>query len=482
MKKLGQKNLFYSLLLAVVLLFLLLGYFIWMLPSLYVSYTEEQNLEAIKKQHQAFLETGTYNDIRVKNPTACVSIKIPFEKGEWELTSKIVSVKMTASNPRMKKLAGEVQAFLKEISASGILDLEQNRKLKDRVNRWRQELEAVLRDEVRLPVQIKVLREGKDPGLYYGEAFRIHAGAGDEMILESSVFDRDNQYTNYLAVQAVADGTVFSVLPVVTPQMEEIRPIVMQSVPMLCAVILMLVLAFSQIYSNGIVQPVYQSLQDSNQRLLEENERQEMFLRATSHQLKTPITASLLLLDGMIGQIGKYSDREAYLPKVKEQLLSMRTMVEEILSLNQSRRKADFHKLRLYELVQAQADAYRVAAADKQLTISIKGDRNTVVCADAESLSRIIDNLLSNAVAYTPCRSQIVAHVSPQKLIIRNEGTSIPPELLAHIFEPFVHGEQQKGTHGLGLYIAAYYAKMMQMQLSIRNYENGVEAVLQTIL
>ena len=80
MKELGRKNLCYSLLLAAVLMLLLIGYFIWMLPSLYVAYVEEQNLEAIRKQNQAFIETGTYDHVRVKNPTACISVKIPLEE------------------------------------------------------------------------------------------------------------------------------------------------------------------------------------------------------------------------------------------------------------------------------------------------------------------------------------------------------------------------------------------------------------------
>ena len=477
MRKLGQKNLCYSLLLAAVLLLLLTGYFIWMLPSLYVSYTQEQNLEAVKMQHQAFLETGTYNDIRVKNPAACVSFKIPYETTEIELTMKMVSVKIMASDPHIKALLNEIQLFLKESSAERFTE-----PVRERVNAWRRELAAILQDKVQLPFQIQVLSEKQDPKLYYEEKFRIHSGAGGETILEAAVSDRNNQYTNYLAVEKVQDGIVFTLLPVITPQMEEIRPIVLQSVPMLCAVVVMLVLIFSQIYSNGIVQPVYQRLQDSNQKLLEENERQEMFLRASSHQMKTPITASLLLLDGMIGKIGKYSDRETYLPKVKQQLLSMRTMVEEILSLNQNHRKADFQNIRLHELVRAQTDAYRVAAADKHLEITIEGEQDAVVCADAESLSRIIDNLLSNAVAYTPCDSRIAVSIFADKLVIRNTGAAIPPDLLPHIFEPFVHGEGKNGSHGLGLYIAAYYAKMMHMRLNIRNQDNGVEAVLQTIL
>ena len=50
MKKMAQKNLFYSVLLATVMLTFLVGYFTLMLPSLYVAYMKEQDLESIKLQ------------------------------------------------------------------------------------------------------------------------------------------------------------------------------------------------------------------------------------------------------------------------------------------------------------------------------------------------------------------------------------------------------------------------------------------------
>lgn len=486
MKELGNKNLFYSLLLAAVMLLFLVGYFIWMLPSLYVSYTEEQNLEAIKKQHQAYLETGTYEHVPVKNPTACVSVKIPYEGPYLELTTKVVSVKITVQDNQMQELARQLQSWMQRVSAETLIQQEKDsnptgntiQQLQERMGDWKEEFSRLLEDKVQLPFAIAVLPKAEQEQFFYGESFRVRTRTEHGLILETSIFDDSCQYTNYLAVEKAADGMVFSILPVITPQMEEIRPIVMQSIPMLCAVVLMLVLIFSRLYSNGIVRPVYRKWQDVNQSLLEENERQEMFLRATSHQLKTPITAALLLLDGMIGCIGKYSDREKYLPKVKEQLLSMRRMVEEILSLNQSRRKRSDCRIPLYGLVQAQLASYRVAVAEKQLNVSLEGKREVTIWADADILAKIVDNLLSNAVAYTPCGKRISVILLENGLVIRNEGTAIPKELLSHIFEPFVHGEHQNGSHGLGLYIAAYYANMIDMMLKISNQEDSVEAVL----
>ena len=463
MRELGRKNLCYSLLLAAVLMALLTGYFIWMLPSLYVSYTEEQNLKAVRTQHQSFMETGTYDHIRVKNPSACISVRIPFEKACVELTSKRIAVIITAENADTMELMEQIQSLAKKIE-------EQIRQIQDRLN-------TIWEKQIRLPFALEVIDLTAEKELYYNESFRIYPLSDQGMIVETTVFDDNNQYTNYLAVEQAADAIVFTVLPVITPQMEEIRPVVMQSIPMLCAVILMLVLIFSQLYSNGIVHPVYKKLEDVNQHLMEENKRQEMFLGASSHQLKTPITAALLLIDGMIGQIGKYKDYEKYLPKVKEQLLSMRRMAEEILSLNQTCSKLKQEPVHLYELIQAQTAFYQVAAAARQLKISVEGTKEICIRTDADLLAKIIDNLLANAVAYTPQGGCIRLMLSEQSVTIQNQGM-IPADILPHIFEPFVSGEHRSGSHGLGLYIAAYYARMMGADLQIYNREKRVEAIL----
>ena len=72
------------MLLAGVMLLFLVGYFINMLPSLYVDYVMEQNLRSVCEQHRAYVESGSYEGVRVRNSTACYSLEIPME-GEYLL-------------------------------------------------------------------------------------------------------------------------------------------------------------------------------------------------------------------------------------------------------------------------------------------------------------------------------------------------------------------------------------------------------------
>ena len=222
------------------------------------------------------------------------------------------------------------------------------------------------------------------------------------------------------------------------------------------------------------VQTSYLALKEKNEKLQEENKRQEVFMRASSHQLKTPIAATLLLLDGMMNQIGKYKDTKKYLPKVKEQMLYMRKMVEDILSLNHMNGVVKKEPCCLDEFVKVSLQSYHVLMAKRKISTSIEGEQEVVIKTDSEMLLKIVDNAISNAVKYTPEGERIEIYIDQNTLQIRNYGAKIPQDLLQHICDPFVKGNHETNSHGLGLYIAAYYARQLGIGMDVKNEEHNV--------
>ena len=385
-----------------------------------------------------------------------------------------------------------------------------------------------LPEDVPVPFQIEYLEQQDMENTYGNEYQKVHMMSNDLVVMEMGVEDSNNQYVNYIAIQRTGESLVLTFLPVVTPDMNEIRPVVFQSIPMLGAVIFLLVLLFSQIYSKGIVSPMvrlvqhtgqmknsrismdrclqerkdeigilavtinelyqtikagYDELEEKNQALAEENKRQEVLLRASSHQLKTPISAALLLVDGMTNKVGRYQDTAAYLPKVKGQLLSMKKMVEDILYLDHCGENLDIQKVGPWEVLENQLSIYRITIADKQLQIRVEGLESVVLDTDEMLFARILENILSNVINYTPQNGVVQILLKEQEMWIKNFGSRIDVDILPHIFEPFVSGnhddqENRINSHGLGLYIAAYYAKKIRMKIDIYNEENGVVTVI----
>lgn len=477
-KGLDRKNRLYSIILAVVLLAGLVGYFICMLPSLYVSYRKEQNLKAVTLQHTAYVENGNYDGIKTANPAACFSIKIPYTGDTFLLASSSWSMEVTAETQETKEAFAKLRQLLEQYKEGAFQEDDSGERFLEEMEAWIagwqeswQEFKAVL------PVQIEL--ELNNSVEYRGESSRVHLMPNEILVLEAGASNGDNIYTNYIAMEDTGDAAVFTCLPVVTPDMGEIRPVVLQSIPMLAAVVLLVVLIFSQMYSRGILKPVYRELEEKNLALQEENKRQEIFMRASSHQLKTPLSAALLLLDGMINRVGRYKDTSLYLPRVKEQLLSMRKMVEDILSLNHCRDNIELRKMQVMPLLEGRLIEYRVKIQDKGLQVSCVGEVEAVK-ADEYLMMQILDNLISNAVEYTPAGNRIEIRGAGRALFLENYGVTIPGDILPHVFDPFVSGnhEREIASHGLGLYITAYYAKQMGFSVQIENGENSVRAVL----
>ena len=328
------------------------------------------------------------------------------------------------------------------------------------------------------PLELQVLNFGEGME-FHNESVKVHFYSNHMLILEASVEDFANRYTNYLVFEQREDRLIFTYLPALTPDMNEIRPVVLRSVPMLGAVIFWMVLMFSQVYSKGIVNPVVKlvgragemkcalvsmeksggvckrekkseedflpktygagpeygkqesgksenggrnqqdeikelaatledffekirenlwTLEEKNRELAEENQRQEIFLRASSHQLKTPIAAALLLVEGMVNEVGRYKDTKEYLPKVKEQLLFMRKIVEDILYLNRCAENMYLQRIGPGHVIRERLRAFQIPIGEKEIDIQMTGDDSLVICADEIMFSQICDNLLSNGV------------------------------------------------------------------------------------
>ena len=529
--RLGRKNLFYSMALAGIMLIFLVGYFIYMLPSLYVDYVMEENLKSIRRQHEAYVEQGSYEGVSVRNSTACISLESPLEEDYVLVTGKAFSAEISFHDERMNQILDRCRELL------FLADAEEDGDLREEMGRFGDILEEVVQEDSSLPVSLnfRYLQDMEEE--FYNESVKIHTYSDNLFITELSVEDASNRYTNYIAFEKTEERMIMSVLPVVAPDVDEIRPVVLQSLPMLGAVIFLLVLLSSRLYSKGIVSPVmelvrhteemkydrnfsvrrlsekrpdtgdeiqeladtlddlyqqikegYCQLEEKNRELAEENRRQEIFLRASSHQLKTPIAAALLLVDGMLNEIGRYKDTKVYLPRVKEQLLSMRKMVEDILYLNHCAEDMRIRQTDVGKLLEERLRSCQVALADKGIAVDVPENMVFAAKTDEMIISQILDNLLSNAVRYTPEGGHIrIAYLEAggcgRRILIENFGVTIPEELAPHILEPFVSGSHQADSsgmrsHGLGLYIASYYAKKLGILLEVRNGEDSVAAEL----
>lgn len=529
--KLSKKTFLYSIILAAGMVALVIVYFVLMLPSLYVDYVMDSNLQSVVDIQEGYMEKGNYEGLEVKNPSAVYTVEIPMEGEQVYITGKFLKLTLTVQDEELLEILDHFRMMMK-----GGVNLEQmqegqeteenerevtQEELTDLWNRMKDKF--LTEDMVSEEYPVKAELELKtDQGVYREEYHKFHRISDEVMVYEYGISDEDYGYTTYVAMGKTEKGIVFTVLPAMTPSMEEITPVVISSLPMIVTVVFLAVLVASGFFSRKIVNPVirlashvesarmsedfavgsfeaesedeigtlakalnelydklresYLELEEQNRILEEENERQEVFMRASSHQLKTPVAAALLLVEGMINEVGKYKDAKAYLPEVKKQLLSMRKIVEDILDLNHHARNPEKETVAIEGLTKEVLKAYEVQMESRKLMLTVEGSKS--LQTDREMMKKIIDNLVSNSVQHTKEGERIEIEINEESLRIRNYGSHIEEKLLSNIFEPFVSSDTREKGKGLGLYVAAYYCRVLNCALKIRNMEGGVEAEL----
>jgi two-component system sensor histidine kinase GlrK len=202
-------------------------------------------------------------------------------------------------------------------------------------------------------------------------------------------------------------------------------------------------------------------------RRLDEFETQKnRFLRHVSHELKTPLTAlregAELLHDEVAGPLAPPQVQVVSI--MRDNSVKLQRLIEELLDYQRALHAAASLEVRLIEL----DDLVREAARPHELAAQAKGLRLTIEAqsaaleADPQKLRSIVDNLISNAVKFTPPGGTIAvrarALAGEAVIEVMDSGPGVPPEERESIFNLFFRGRTKsessvKGS-GLGLAIA----------------------------
>ena len=203
-------------------------------------------------------------------------------------------------------------------------------------------------------------------------------------------------------------------------------------------------------------------------RRLEEFETQKnRFLRHVSHELKTPLTAlregAELLNDQVAGPL--VPAQKQVVSIVRDNSVKLQRLIEELLDYQRALHAAaslEVKPVLLDTLVAEAAQAHELAARSKELRLEVDAEP-AMLEADPDKLRSIIDNLVSNAVKFTPPGGRITvkARVQSGEAVIEviDSGPGVAPEERESIFDLFFRGRGKgegariKGS-GLGLAIA----------------------------
>jgi two-component system sensor histidine kinase CpxA len=139
--------------------------------------------------------------------------------------------------------------------------------------------------------------------------------------------------------------------------------------------------------------------------------------------------------------------------------------------------------MQLGELLRSVLDDCRVDADARGCGIGVNGAFDPVLRGDRELLRRAVENVVRNAIRYTPRGSTVDVNVESAgqtvRISVRDSGPGVPEELLPKIFQPFFRvddsRESSTGGVGLGLAIAMRAVGLHHGTISARNADPGLQ-------
>lgn len=203
--------------------------------------------------------------------------------------------------------------------------------------------------------------------------------------------------------------------------------------------------------------------------------QQERWVSDVAHELKTPLTALLLVGDSLAGDV---TDQNAVrVERLLKELRRMKELVGDLLELSRLENVMPGEGLQkepvdLVGLVEEVWNGLKPIADEKMVTIHLHLDNTTYnkgyyFAGDSKRLHRALLNLLDNALRFSPEKGQI--HVdflsTPDwvRIGVRDQGIGLSQQDLEHMFDRFYRGDssrfrQQRGGSGLGLAIVQQIA------------------------
>ena len=188
-------------------------------------------------------------------------------------------------------------------------------------------------------------------------------------------------------------------------------------------------------------------------------------ISTVSHELKTPLTSIRLAIHILLNEkLGPVSPQQMeLLVTAREDSDRLYRVIEDLLDISRiesGEAEIKLEPVNVEELVLQATDKMRPAFRDHGITLTIKVAPDVPrLLADRSRLQLVFDNLLSNALKYTPIGGEVTIKAQLEDSMVRfaveDTGIGIAPEFLPRIFEKFfrVPGQEQISS-GLGLTIA----------------------------
>ena len=222
-------------------------------------------------------------------------------------------------------------------------------------------------------------------------------------------------------------------------------------------------------------------LREQNSALLSEKQFMKESLEDISHQLRTPLTSAVLLLEMLRAPDLSPQNKSEYMQELYSLMTRMEWLIETLLGLSRIEAGAvqfRSQKIVCSELIAAAIEPISIALEIKDIAIEVKGDTKCCFMGDIQYFTEALLNLLKNCMEHTPEGGKIVIDAVDTPiytgLTVTDSGNGFDEEELPHIFERFYrsHNSSQSG-YGIGLAFARRIITAQNGSLQAVNSTDG---------
>jgi two-component system sensor histidine kinase CpxA len=185
-------------------------------------------------------------------------------------------------------------------------------------------------------------------------------------------------------------------------------------------------------------------------------------LQDISHELRTPLAR----LSFAAELTRTASDRDAAVERLRKEIDRLTDLVGALVEVTRAEGDPSatrLEPLQLDDLLHSVVEDCRVDADARGCSIGVSGELDLTLRGDRELLRRAVENVLRNAIRYTPRGSIVDVKMESAgqtvRISVRDSGPGVPEELLPRIFQPFfrVDDSRDSSTGGVGLGLAIAY-------------------------
>jgi two-component system sensor histidine kinase CpxA len=204
-----------------------------------------------------------------------------------------------------------------------------------------------------------------------------------------------------------------------------------------------------------------------------------------SHELRSPLARL-----GVAVELARTGDNtESALNRIQKESDRLNALVGELLQVTRAEGDpASLHRdpIRLDQLVGQLVDDARIEAAARGCEIEYRAPAMVTVAGDAELLRRAIENVIRNAIRYSPVNEAVRVSLQRENgravVDVRDAGPGVPEEALPRLFDAFYRVQPDRdrasGGIGLGLSIARRAIELHRGSIRAKNAHPGLEVVI----